>query len=364
MSKIMNVHIPAEQKNFAINGAFDFWQERGASVQTVNTASNTSAYSADSFRYFTSGTTIKNYSIQRSTDVPTAAQSGFTSPFSLLYTQISAIASHAATDAIDHCFYLVEGVDYTKLHGRTVTIGFWFKASVAGTYSLALQNQAGSRSYVTTFTATAATWEFKSFTIVLDTNASYNFDNQIGLLVKIASMSGSGQTTAVLNAWQSANVNCASTATNFAATAGATIRMTQFSIVEGSMGFGAMGFQRAGRTLQQELAMCQRYYEKTYAPDVALATVTDNGRFAVVSVSANRPYLTVPFKVTKRVAPSMTIYNSATGATGSLRTEAGNETSAGVDAGTIGTNAFSIFQTGANLNAQGAYGHFVADSRQ
>lgn len=37
MSKIQNVHIPAAQKNFAINGALDFWQEKGGTVSTVNT---------------------------------------------------------------------------------------------------------------------------------------------------------------------------------------------------------------------------------------------------------------------------------------------------------------------------------------
>jgi hypothetical protein len=369
MSKILNIHIPAEQKNLTINGAYDFWQELGGGVRTFNTATtigSTQSYYSDMAAVAAAGSNVKNFSLQRSTDVPTASQSGYVPTYSALFTMITGISTLAATDYVYPHLYKMEGFEYQKVHNRVVTFGFWVKASVAGTYSFAMSNGVFTRSYVTTFPINSAnTWEFKSITVTLDSvNSSFTFDSSSGLTYSIGTIAGSSYQTSTLNTWQSGYFIAATTGTNWIATNGATLRHTMVSMVEGSLGFGATGFQRAGKSFQQELSMCQRYFEKSYSFSVVAGTSTDNGRFAVVQTSGNRPYLTIPFKVEKRVIPTIIIYNTATGAINTLRTETGLDVGVGIDVVTLGTTALNLYQAaGANSNTAGAYGHYTADSR-
>ena len=262
MSKIQNIHVPAEQKNLAINGALDFWQEKTSTTTTVNTASGVVNYAADMVAVASFGTNIKNYSFVRSADVPTFSQAGFTAPYSLMFTQITGNPSPAATDQTNPWLYFQEGTDYAKLHGKVVTLGFWVKGTVSGIYAVSIRNNNSDRSYVTNVTLNSAnTWEFKTITVTLDNTGTWTFDaSGRGLIVSIGSVAGTNQSTNTLNQWQSGNFVSSTTATNWMATNGATLKITMFSIVEGSLGFGQTGFQRAGKSIQQELAMCQRLF--------------------------------------------------------------------------------------------------------
>lgn len=292
MPRIQNVHIPAESKNLAINGALDFWQEKGGTTSTVNTASTINAYAADMLAYQSGGPTTKNYSVVRSTDVPSAVQSGLAATYSSLFTMITGIPSFAAADYVNPIWYKMEGLDFAEIHQKTATFGFWIKASIAGTYNFSLLGGAG-RSYLTTFTvASANTWEYKSITVVMDTGGTWALDNTMALQVFIAGYSGSTSQSSNLNTWQSGTFLTATTSTNWMATSGATVRVSQLSIIEGSLGFGATGFQRSGTTVQQEFAMCQRYYE----------VGTMRFRAALTSGSIEGP---MAFGVEKRATPSM-----------------------------------------------------------
>jgi hypothetical protein len=67
-------------------------------------------------------------------------------------------------------------------------------------------------------------------------------------------------------------------------------------------------------SFQQELARCQRYYEKSYNPGVAPRTVVAVGNGGVLAgygtgTSTTTTYITLPLKVTKRTTPSVTIYD-------------------------------------------------------
>lgn len=341
MAKILGVHIPLEPKNLAINGAMDFWQRVEAATTTVNTASSTNGYTADMFSYVSTGTTVKNYSIVQSSTVPTLAQSGFQSVFSYLFTMVTGIASPAAGDAVVPITYKMEGADYERIHSKTVTFGFWTQASISGTYSFALQNSANNRSYVTTFTVSAAnTWQFIPITVTLDNTGTYNFGNGVGLIAYIGAVSGTTFQTSTLGSWQAGNLITASTGTNWQATTGATFYVTQFSIVEGSLGFGALGFLRAGKNIQQELALCQRYYEKSYDIGVAVGTANANGWQAWFNpTTATSQMFSVAFKTTKRIDPTtITLYSGTSGASGTVRdnTASADVSAVGQQIGTTG----------------------------
>jgi hypothetical protein len=77
-------------------------------------------------------------------------------------------------------------------------------------------------------------------------------------------------------------------------------------------GSKATPFQTAsGGSPQAELAMCQRYYEKSYSQGTAPATATNVGLIPATyftSLSANDVYGNITFAVVKRTDPSVTIY--------------------------------------------------------
>lgn len=374
MAKIFGVHTPIEMKNQLINGGLDFWQEKVSATTTINTATTTVTKFADMFAINSQGATVKNYSVVRSSDVPTLAQSGYQSTYSELFTMLTGIASPAASDFVSACQYSMEGFDYQKLHSKTVTFGFWVKTSIAGTYSFAIGNAAGNRSYVTTFTMNGtATWEFKAITVTLDSTGTYNFDSGAGLLIYIASVAGSTFQTAVLNQWQAGTFFVASGATNWQGTTNATFQIAQISMVEGALGVGPFGFVRQGKGIQHELALCQRYYEKSYDVEVALGTSggTSSGgggahrgqHLGHSPVTSGANYLpVVRYAVTKRATPTITIYSPVTGASGNFRDYTGGADLAAA-ADLVGPISFTA-GVGTTFTANRQLGYFwVADAR-
>lgn len=317
MAKIAGVHTPAELKNLAINGALDFFQRVESAVTTVNTATTQTFYAADMFKTESGGTTSKNYSIGQSSNVPSLAQSGFNSTYSLLATMITGTSFANANDYLIPFEYNMEGFDYERIHSKTVTFGFWINASVAGTYSFMARNGGGTRSYVTTFTVNGSnTWQFVPITITLDNTGTWAFDNTTGLVIFIGTVLGTGSSnlTSTLNQWQAGNFFASTTNTNWNTTTGATLRIAQFSIVEGPLGFGSTGFLRAGKTLQQELSLCQRYCMKSYDIGTAPGTVTFIGCMGFhAEDSSNAQWYRSQFPVTMRAVPSVSYWNPASG---------------------------------------------------
>lgn len=362
----------ASSKNIIINGAFDFWQRVAGNTTTVNTSTNQNAYAADRSDYQSSGATTKNYSIVRSSNIPTFTQSGFESTYSYLFTMITGIASPVAADYVLPIGTRIEGLDYAKIHGQTVTYSFWFNASLTGTYSVAFRSSAANRSYVTTFTQNNAnTWEFKSITLILDTTGAYNFDNTLGLEIELAGYGGSSITTSTLNTWQTGTFAVASTATNYQATSGATIRVAQVSLVLG-LGIGTYGFTRSG-SIADELLKCQRYYEKSYDVFVAPGTVTStNTTFMIPVIDTGGSFNTTrtfagsggAFKATKRALPTVTFYNPLTGTSGFVNLYNGGA----VD--TVSVSSISNFSTnhvGTQITLSGSAAatytaHFTAEA--
>lgn len=362
MPRIQTIHTPAEMRNLAINGALDFWQEKVGTTTTVNTATTHSGYAADMFRVFSEGPTTKNFSYVRSSDVPTSLESGLKAPWSHLFTQITGIASPAAADRITPFQYHMEGSDLVQIFGKTVVFGFWIKVSVAGTYSFAIRNGASDRSYVTTFSVNSAnTWEFKSIRVQMDTQGTWTFDNNFACSVSIGTCTGTTFQTSMLNAWQAGNFLNASTSTNWIGTGGATVRVALFSIVEGSLGFGATGFQRASETIQQELAMCQRYYEKSYNLETVPGSLTTVGANSLIR-GVGQTGSSFMFQIRKRATPTFIVWNPVTGNSGEIR-DAGapaNRATTGGTASEIGIIELGSAATGAG---SGQIYQWAADAR-
>jgi hypothetical protein len=259
----------------------------------------------------------------------------------------------------------MEGNDYAKIHGKVVTFSFWVKASIAGTYSFVLANSTQSRNYTTTFTVSGAnTWEFKSLTVQLDSSGTWNFDNTTGLWIQIGCVGGSSVSTSNLNQWTSPGsvIYAASGVTNYQATTGATLRFAQMSVVEGSLGVGSTGFLRAADSVEGELSLCQRYYEKTYDVDTPPGTITGTGQFAVFAPNTTGAniYITWPFSVTKRGNTGIGIFNPSTGASGTWRDNGGADLT--FTGSNVGVHGAIISGSGTVVATRIFGGHATADA--
>jgi len=365
MAKIFGVHVPSELNNLAINGGFDFWQEKAGTTTTINTATSSFTYAADMWAVSSSGATVKNYNYLRSSStVPTLAQSGFNSRYSMQFQVLTAIGSLAASDEILPYNYFMEGQDYARIHSKKVTFGFWFNASVAGTYSFAMQNNAGNRSYVTTFTQNSGgVWEYKTITVTLDNTGTWLFDTNFGLAVYIAAVSGSTGSTSTLGSWQNGAFVAATGATNYFATINATLNLAQFSIVEGPIGLGPTGFVRSGKTIEAEFASCQRYYEKTYQLDDIPGTVTANGQAQTGQPNNANWQWTHYFNTTKRTRGYTTlIYDPVAGTSSHVHNTTAGSLTAASNGGETNLATFTCSQAPGASNTLIQY-HATFDDR-
>jgi len=235
-------------RNRIINGDMRIDQRNaGASV----TFDGTNKFVTDRFYGFSNvGTTTS----QQSTTAPT----GFNN--SLLVTQSTggSVVSSSYL-ALNH---RIEGFNFADLgwgsaSAKTITLSFWVRSSITGTFSVAFINSAVNRSYVTNYSISAAdTWEQKTITIAGDTSGTWVTNNGIGVTIVWNLGYGSNYTTSTLDAWAaSAKYGSTTTTTSFASTTGATFYITGVQLEVGTV---ATSFEH--RPISVELSLAQRYY--------------------------------------------------------------------------------------------------------
>jgi hypothetical protein len=327
-------------KNRIINGAMDIDQRNAGA--SVGTGSGNDVYTLDRWQAVYGAN--NKYTIQRSTT--TAA--GFIN--SLLVTS-SAATSTGAGD-IYHIGQTIEGFNVSDLgwgtaEAATVTLSFWTRSSLTGTFGGALQNSANNRSYPFTFTISAAnTFEYKTVTIAGDTSGTWLTDNGSG--IKVRFNLGSGSTySGTAGAWAASDFRNATGAISVLATNGATFYITGVQLEKGST---ATSFDY--RPYGTELALCKRYL-----PAFNLAN-GDALCMAAVNSSANF-FAVVPFDVETRVPPTgvfatngayLTAYGSASHVSTSIAFGSASETCARLNVGTSGATAGQAVFLQANNN--------------
>ncbi|MBY0525599.1 MAG: hypothetical protein K2R98_19495 [Gemmataceae bacterium] len=288
-------------KNAIINGAMDIWQ-RGTSFAAAADAS----YFADRFRYNKVGAMV--HTLSRDTDVPTLAQAGILANYSLKVDCTTVDSSIASTD-LARVYQSIEGYNWKSLAQKQVTLSFWVKATKTGVYCVALRNSAADRTYVAEYTVLVTdTWEKKTITISASpSGGTWDYTNGVGLAVVWTLAAGSNfQTTA--EAWQSGAYLSTSNQVN---ACDSTSNYFRLALVQLEAGGIATDFEP--RAFGQELALCQRYYEKSYAYATALATATAAGGVCHASGpnSAGSVFMEIPanFRVSKRVSPTVSYWD-------------------------------------------------------
>ena len=238
-------------RNLIINGAMAIDQRNSGS----SFAQTNGSYNLDRFRgnSYDGGAATGKFTVQQSSTTP----DNFA--HSLLVT-----SSAATSDAANNIFnieQLIEGHNTALLQfgtssAKTITLSFYVRSSLTGTFGGALKNSARNRNYPFTYTISSAnTWEEKSITISGDTSGTWiGATNETGLWVSFGLGVGSNYSGSA-GAWGAGDYFSATGATSVVGTNGATWLITGVQL---EVGQNPTEFEH--EPVERTLAKCQRYF--------------------------------------------------------------------------------------------------------
>ena len=302
-------------KNAIINGGFDIWQ-RGTSSSTDQ------VYLPDRWWMRSIGTNTNS----QSTDVPSGVR-----------VQYSLQGLTAAGSSFPQYHYSLEQADVIPLRSQLITVSWYMKVNATWSGSF------GPSAFYNTTT---------------DARASQT--TSLGLT---SNPTGSAPTTSWARYYATLTVpsNAVGLAFQFnpgvAQASGAQIN---FAAVQLELGNVPTPFARAGGSIGGELALCQRYYTKSYAQATAPATNTAAGAlFSYGTVAANNDYVASRvFPVTMRTVPTVTVYGKA-GTAAVVSNGGGTDLAASSGLATsVGEIGFNIYNASGGA-ITGSFGGFV-----
>ena len=250
--------IGAGRRRLTINGDMRIAQ-RGTSATGVT---GNGYYATDRMNFYKTNT--GTYTISQSTDAP----SGFTYSHKVVST--TGDSSLGSTDLVSPLFYSIEGQDlqhlgYGTTDGKYITLSFWVKTNVTGTYSVSFyKTHSSPRVCAPLYTITRAnTWQYVSLTVSSDSVGIANGTGG-GLYLYFNTTVGStynSQPTTAWAAYNSSNWAGGHTAYCFASNNDSW----QITGVQLEVGKVATPFEH--RSYGEELALCQRYYIRRTVDD-------------------------------------------------------------------------------------------------
>ena len=322
--------ISSVMRNRIINGSMVLDQRNaGASITPTD-----NQYSLDRWR--TASSQTGKYTVQQN--------AGSVTP-PVGFTNYAGITSTSAYTVLTNDYFLfgqlIEGFNFADLqwgtaNAKTVTLSFWVRSSLTGTFGGSLRNSASNRSYPFSYTINSAnTWEYETITIAGDTSGTWvGATNGTGLNLQFSLGVGATFTTTA-GAWAAGNFANATGATSVVGTNGATFYITGVQL---ELGTQATSFEY--RQYTTELQLCQRY--------CYMISLTASGDFGVGACTAGGVQAFVPFPVTMRAAPTVTFSTA-----GNFQIADGT---AGYTVTSTGTSNITTNQTTANMGASGTTG--------
>ena len=238
--------------NMVVNGGMTVAQRGTSATNTTGGGLKT----IDRMRYTRSGF-VPSLNHSQSTDAP----DGFSYSYKVEVATADTIGSSAEYSVID---YNIEAQDlqhlnYGSASAKAVTLSFWVKSNVTGTYAVGINQHDSSRDISSTYTVNASgAWEYKTVTFVGDVSGTINNDNGIGLNIEWPMSTGSDFTggsndvwgTADANRWAGHAVSVFETNSNYWQITGVCL----------NVGDSAIDFPH--ESYGDTLAKCQRYFER------------------------------------------------------------------------------------------------------
>ena len=258
--------------------------------------------------------TVDRFSITRGTVTATQSQESLASgdtPYSLgfrKYLRITNTGTTSATNSYIGTRHRIEGQNiamsgwnYTST-SSDITISFWVRSSLAGTYYMNLRSDDGTaQNYTIPVVLSANTWTKIIKTVSGDSGITINNDNGVGLDVLMWVHLGTDYTTSshTSNQWNtySGTDQAPDYSQNWNNTSSATFDLTGVQLEVGSQ---ATPFEH--RSYGEELALCQRYHFRITGNENNNAS--DGGFGMATNWDTNTFFTTLDFPVQMRAAPS------------------------------------------------------------
>ena len=241
-------------RNFIINGAMTVNQRGDKTGMTGDD------YQIDRFKFGIGS--LGTWSSSQSTTAP----DGF--GYSLKLDCTTADASPAASDTL-YLYTRFEGQNLQQIKkgtasAKSLTLSFWCRCNKTGDIQVNLRDADNTRQVGATVTINSAdTWEYKTITFPPDTTGAFTNDNNWSMSVEWWLDSGSDfKGGAVPTAWEAA-VNTDRAVAETLALGDNTSNEFYITGVQLEVGEQATPFEH--RSYGDELARCQRYYQKFQA---------------------------------------------------------------------------------------------------
>lgn len=288
------------RRNLVINGAMQVSQRHGTSVYSqINDGLNLDRFKGNSYD---GGIATGKYTVQQSSTAPDDFS------HSLLVTSSASTADNA--NNIFNIEQRIEGyntahLNYGSSSAKTITLSFYVRSSLTGTFGGALKNSDRNRAYPFSYTINSAdTFERKEITITGDTSGTWvGSTNGIGLWVSFGLGVGSTR-SGTAGAWGGGDMFSSTGATSVVGTSGATWYITGVQLEVGSV---ATPFEH--RSFGEEVALCQRY---TFIIKQNNGQFSSIDRYGVgITVNTVQMQLLVQHPVSMRASPTLTTSGTA-----------------------------------------------------
>ena len=293
-------------RNIIINGDMSIAQ-RGTSATNVSTGYHT----VDRFQLSRGAGSLN---VSQETDAPTGQ--GFAKSFKVIDTSGS---NPGASDA-NIFIQRIEGqnLQYIKKgtsNAESLTLSFWIKSKVTGTYIVELYDSDNTRQISKTYTVSSSeTWEKKTITYPGDTTGTLDNDNAVSLSLQFWFTAGSNFTSGTLNTSWNANTNAnrAVGLTNALASANDYVQLTAIQLEAGT---SATNFEFLPHEINEN--RCMRYYEEYQGAN------THGALYGGTAGGSNEYIGHVFYKVRKRTRP--TFSNQTGNGINSLNNSSGSD---------------------------------------
>jgi hypothetical protein len=353
-------------RNRIINGAQVIDQRNaGAAVTGINAAGFYITDRWKSMAVNTWGGSGVVFSGQQNRDSLTPP-AGFTNYLGMATTTQS--TSLPATTTLD-LTQVIEGFNMADFawgtaNAQPVTLSFWVRSNLTGTFGGSVTKSAYNRSYVFSYTISAAnTWEYKTVTIPGETTGTWLTTNGLGANISFSLGAGSSMMTTP-GSWNSTLFSAPTGQQQICASTSNRFYITGVQLEEGT---AASPFEN--RLYGTELQLCQRYYEKSYNIETPPGTnVSSSGEgMLVTSGSTNQGgnlQVFISFKVFKRAVPTVTGFaDSGTSGQWTYANSSTNGTNATANFGATGQHGTRFFiGTGQNWAVANCAGCWTASA--
>lgn len=338
--------VSAGRKNMIINGSM-LVNQRG---HTGALTDSVSTFIVDRFKVRSTATNGGVLSSQGSASAASNAP-GFRG---WLQVDVNTSQSSLGTNDYARIQHYVEGyncfMDWGLYGANTdhVTISFWVKAHLPGVYCVSLEDGDASPIHIKEYIIkNSGVWQKISVTFPPPRTGSFRTrDNQAGLRITWCLAAGTGHQTSSPNTWNNTYNMATSNIVNFYSSTDNYFNLTGVQL---EVGKNATDFEY--RSYGEELALCQRYYQKM--GDTATNEIVLGGYSVDGSVIYNSVQLPVEMRAVPTLSRVGTFYVVRTNQPSSLNSHVGRK-GFGV--------VFTTTGTGNYLLATSTNAYFVLDA--